>query len=73
MLLRAAVESDLDVARGVMVGNRSRDIDVGTAAGTMAGFVDQGYAERKPDKPELVVAEMKEAVEWIITKLAPQT
>jgi D-glycero-D-manno-heptose 1,7-bisphosphate phosphatase len=71
LLLRAAADLDLDIARSVMVGDRWRDIEAGRAAGTMTVFVDHGYAERQPDDPDLVVAELREAVEWIVMKLAP--
>lgn len=55
-----------------MVGDRWRDIEAGRAAGTMTVFVDRGYEEPRPNHPDLVVAELLEAVEWIISKLAPQ-
>jgi D-glycero-D-manno-heptose 1,7-bisphosphate phosphatase len=69
LLLRAASDLDLDMVRAVMVGDRWRDIEAGRAAGTMTVLVDHGYAERQPHDPDLMVAELGEAVEWIITKL----
>lgn len=72
LLLRAAAQLDLDPARSCMVGDRWRDIEAGRAAGTMTVFVDRGYEEPRPNHPDLVVAELLEAVEWIISKLAPQ-
>lgn len=69
LLLRAASDLDLDIARAVMVGDRWRDVEAGRAAGTMTVLIDHGYAERRPEATDLVVAELGEAVEWIITKL----
>ena len=45
MLLRAARELDIDLARSFMVGDRWRDIDCGAAAGCRTIFIDYGYAE----------------------------
>lgn len=68
MILDAARRHDLDVARSVTVGDRWRDVEAGHAAGTWTVFVDWGYDERRPEHPDLVVKELKEAVPWIIDK-----
>ena len=53
-----------------MVGDRWRDIDAGRRAGCRTIFVDRGYAERQPEAPDVVVADLPEAATWIITNAA---
>lgn len=69
MWFDAAERLDLDLTHSVTVGDRWRDIDAGRAAGTLTVFIDRGYRERAPDEADLIVAELGEAVEWIISKL----
>jgi D-glycero-D-manno-heptose 1,7-bisphosphate phosphatase len=69
MILDAAGRLDLDLARSVMVGDRWRDVEAGRSAGTLTVFVDRGYREEVPQAPDLTVAELKEAVGWIIERL----
>jgi D-glycero-D-manno-heptose 1,7-bisphosphate phosphatase len=66
MLLDAAGRMGLDLARSFMVGDRWRDIEAGRRAGCTTVFVDRGYTERKPEKPDIVVNELVEAVPQII-------
>jgi D-glycero-D-manno-heptose 1,7-bisphosphate phosphatase len=46
MLLRAAGELNIDLAKSYMVGDRWRDVDCGCAAGCTTIFIDRGYKER---------------------------
>lgn len=66
MILEAARRLDLDLARSVTVGDRWRDVEAGRAAGTWTVFIDYDYDEPKPQSPDLVVNDLKEAVPWII-------
>lgn len=66
MLLEAADRFDLDLTGSVMVGDRWRDIEAGRRAGCRTVFVSRGYAERQPEDPDLVVAELADAVPWIL-------
>jgi D-glycero-D-manno-heptose 1,7-bisphosphate phosphatase len=68
MILEAARRLDLDTSRSVTVGDRWRDVEAGRAAGTWTVFVDWGYNERQPERPDLIVKDLKEAVPWIIDK-----
>ena len=52
--------------RSVMVGDRWRDIEAGERAGCWTVFVDHGYAERRPERPDLTVRSLGEAVPWIL-------
>ncbi len=68
MLLDAAAELGLDLERSTMVGDRWRDVDAGRAAGVATVFVDHGYAERKPQTPDLVVGALIQAVPFIVER-----
>ena len=69
MLLAAANELGLDLARSFMVGDRWRDIDAGRRAGCQTVFVDRGYEERQPEAPDAVVTNITEAVDWIFAEV----
>ncbi len=61
MLLRAAVELDLDLANSFMVGDRWRDVDAGRQAGCKTIFIDYGYSEKRPDLPDHTVDSLPSA------------
>ena len=66
MLLDAAREHEIDLAKSVMVGDRRRDVEAGKRAGCRTVFIDAGYSERPPEAPDLTVRELGEAVPWIL-------
>ena len=72
MILAAARDHSLDIARSFVVGDRWRDIEMGTAAGTRALLVETGYgrteASRRPvSMPSVpVTATLIEATSWIL-------
>lgn len=68
MLLAAARDHDIELARSYMVGDRWRDVAAGRAAGCMTLFVDHGYNEPRPENPDAVVAHLPQAVEWILSR-----
>ena len=71
MLLEAARELDIDLARSCMVGDRWRDVGAAQAAGCAAYFIDCGYEEKSPDKPYVAVKSLPEAVEIILSSRSP--
>jgi D-glycero-D-manno-heptose 1,7-bisphosphate phosphatase len=73
MLVAAAFDLGLDLPRSVMVGDRWRDIDAGHRAGTKAVYIASTYLERRPTDADLVVASLRDAVEWIIAALTADT
>lgn len=73
MLLAAARELRLDLARSVMVGDRWRDVEAGRRAGTATVFLEKGYHEPAPLAADLVVSALPEAVDWIVGRLRPPT
>lgn len=66
MLMEAAREWHIDLARSFMVGDRWRDIAAGKAAGCHTFFIDYEYRERRPEAPDAVVASLEEAGKLIL-------
>ena len=69
MLEAAAREAGLSLRHSFMVGDRWRDIEAGRRAGCTTIFIDYGYAERRPDHPDVVVTSLAEAAGWILSKV----
>jgi transaldolase len=65
MLLRAARELGIDLARSWMVGDRWRDIDCGHAAGCRTIFIDYGYQESLREKPDFSAGNLAAAADTI--------
>jgi D-glycero-D-manno-heptose 1,7-bisphosphate phosphatase len=66
MLLDATERHGIDLEHSYLVGDRWRDIGAGQAAGVKTIFVDRGYDERRPEKPDAVVGDLTEATVWIL-------
>ena len=66
MLLRAARELGIDLARSWMVGDRWRDVDCGRTAGCRTVFIDRGYAEELKQKPDFFARNLAEAADIIV-------
>jgi D-glycero-D-manno-heptose 1,7-bisphosphate phosphatase len=66
MLVEAARQWNLDLAASVMVGDRWRDIAAGRAAGCRTAFIDYGYAEPRPEAPDIIVDSLSAASRWIL-------
>ncbi|MCM0018605.1 MAG: HAD-IIIA family hydrolase [Tagaea sp.] len=64
LLLAAARERGLNIARSVMVGDRWRDVEAGRAAGCVTILIGAGYAERsaEPDHRASNLAEVARIV-----------
>lgn len=73
MLLRAAVELDLDLGRSWMVGDRWRDIDCGHNAGVRTVFIDWGYDETLRARPDFTVRSLAEAAGIILAQHSQPT
>ena len=66
MILEAARRHEVDLSRSFTVGDRWRDIEAGRNAGTKTVFVDRDYEERLTVVPDVTVAGLEEASQWIM-------
>jgi D-glycero-D-manno-heptose 1,7-bisphosphate phosphatase len=66
MILAAAGELGVDLAKSFMVGDRNSDIEAGHAAGCTTVFIDLGYDEAPPDAPDHIVRSVAEAADVIL-------
>jgi len=68
MLLRAAEEHDLNLARSWMVGDKAIDLEAGRRAGCRVALVRTGYGSRVDgSKADLVAENLPEAVDIILS------
>lgn len=69
LLLRAAMELNLNLSSSVLVGDRWRDIEAGQRAGCRTVRLDLGYAEPEPDcLADLVTTSLVGAADWILLR-----
>jgi D-glycero-D-manno-heptose 1,7-bisphosphate phosphatase len=66
MVLDAADALGLDLRRSWMVGDRWVDVECGYRAGVHTVFLDLGYSEKLTQKPDHVVASLKEAAAIVL-------
>jgi D-glycero-D-manno-heptose 1,7-bisphosphate phosphatase len=66
MLLDAARELGLDLARSWMIGDRWRDIDCGKRAGVRTVLIDFDYAEELREAPDFTVRSFADATDVIL-------
>jgi len=67
LLFEAARRFGISLPHSVMVGDRWKDVEAGARAGCRTVFIDAGYDERKPDRQDLTVTCLTEALPWILT------
>ncbi len=65
MLLAAAQDFGIDLARSFMVGDRWRDIEAGRRAGCRTVFIDYRYAEPRPEAFDFATDSLLSAGDWI--------
>jgi D-glycero-D-manno-heptose 1,7-bisphosphate phosphatase len=68
MLLDAARDLGLDLARSWMIGDRWRDIDCGQRAGVRTVFIDYSYQEALNAAPDFTVKSFPEAARIILAQ-----
>jgi transaldolase len=66
LLLSAAKTLGIDPRLSVMVGDRWRDVEAGRRAGCATVFIDNGYHERRPDRPDVTARGLDEVVPEIL-------
>jgi len=67
MLLEAARDRGVDLARSFMVGDRWRDIEAGRRAGCKTVFIDYGYDELRPEEMDFKADSLLSAAKWILS------
>jgi len=68
MILAAAHEFDIDLARSFMIGYRASDIEAGAAAGCRTVFIDLGYVvEETTEHPNFTATSLNGAITWILS------
>lgn len=65
-LMQASIEHKINLKESYMVGDRWRDIAAGRAAGCKTIFIDYGYKEERPEKPDFVLANAAEIDKLIL-------
>ena len=68
MILEAAAEMDVDLSRSYTVGDRWRDIEAGSRAGTTTILVQNDYPEKRPGSTAASVKSLREAAAWIMAR-----
>jgi D-glycero-D-manno-heptose 1,7-bisphosphate phosphatase len=66
LLLHAAQRDGIALAESFMVGDRYRDIEAGHAAHCRTILIGDGYGERFKARPDVTVATLTEAADWIL-------
>lgn len=66
MLLSAADQLGLDLARSYMVGDRWSDIEAGRRAGCRTVWLERAYEERAPIGADAHVMSLPDACKWIL-------
>jgi D-glycero-D-manno-heptose 1,7-bisphosphate phosphatase len=66
MILQAAAEHGIDLARSYMIGDRGTDVEAGSAAGCLTFLVDYGYETRGRQRADRIVASLSEASRTIL-------
>lgn len=68
LIVAAAAEHDVDLARSYVVGDRWRDVAAGRAAGCATIFIDYGYKQDGPNLPDKVAKSLPEAAAFILDR-----
>ena len=66
LLLDAARDYRIDLARSFLVGDRWRDVEAGRGAGCRSIFINYDYAEPRPESTCATVRSFREACDWIL-------
>lgn len=66
MVLEAAAEHGVDLARSFFVGDKAEDIECGRRAGTRTILVRTGYGAAQECSPDCVTADAPAAADWIL-------
>jgi D-glycero-D-manno-heptose 1,7-bisphosphate phosphatase len=67
-LLRAAARDRVALATSFLLGDRWRDIEAGRRAGCRTILIGSGYGEAQKSRPDVAVATVGEAADWILAQ-----
>lgn len=74
MIEALSTRHNIDLEKSLVIGDRWRDIEAGSAVGAMTLFIDHNYSERKPEFPTRTVttpnAMAQAAIELLSTIIA---
>jgi D-glycero-D-manno-heptose 1,7-bisphosphate phosphatase len=70
MLRRAAERLSLDCRHSFMIGDRAGDVAAGRAAGCTTIFIDLGYVDEHPERPDFTVSSLAEAARIVLRRPA---
>jgi len=70
MLFEAAAEFDLDLAGSYMIGDKAADVECGRRAGARTILVLTGYGREQDCAPDYRAADVVEAIEIVLGRLA---
>jgi len=73
LIRRAVRDFAIDPSRSYMIGDRWSDIAAGRAADLHAIFIDRGYAEARPERPDHLVKSLPQAVNVILSSRSAGT
>jgi D-glycero-D-manno-heptose 1,7-bisphosphate phosphatase len=68
LILAAAAEHGIDLARSYVVGDRWRDVAAGRTAGCFTIFIDYSYQQDGPNFPHVVAKSLPEAAAIILSR-----
>lgn len=71
MVLEAAAEFDINLARSYFIGDKSADIECGRRAGMRTILVLTGYGPEQDCRPDFTADDVTQAVEVVLSRSCP--
>jgi D-glycero-D-manno-heptose 1,7-bisphosphate phosphatase len=68
MLLEAAGDFNIDLARSYLIGDKSADIECGRRAGTLTILVQTGYGAEQVCRPDFTAVDVVQAVQLVLER-----
>ncbi len=68
MILDAAEKWNIDLTTSFLIGDRWSDIEASRRAGCVSIYIDHGYWEPRPDRPDYVAKSLAGSVEYILER-----
>ena len=68
MLLEAAADFDIDLAKSYVIGDKSADIECGRRAGTSTILVRTGYGAEQVCQPDFTAGDVVQAIQIVLER-----